>query len=181
MRPDRQYRPLSKDDEQEGLDRLSASHEHASYTTRSRSTLKVCVIALLLSLALNILLALDYNRLRVASQDRGRTKYSQYSSNDLHSLLTETGGITFDNTLPFHAYSEYWNPNISDEEMDAAWDLIDTNPMAISLGDDLAKQLDLGPSTRFPWDTERSIYYIKGFHDLHCLVLPLSSSHTKAR
>jgi hypothetical protein len=76
--------------------------------------------------------------------------------------------------LPFHSYSDYWNPNLSDETTDANWDAIDTNPMAVSLHDDFAKDVGLGPSTRFPWDTERSIYYIKGFHDLHCLVSPPS-------
>ena len=53
---------------------------------------------------------------------------------------------------------------------DAAWDALDTDLMAISLHDEFAKDVGLGPSTRFPWDTERSIYYVKGFHDLHCLV-----------
>lgn len=75
--------------------------------------------------------------------------------------------------IPFHSYSDYWNPNISDEVTDANWDSIDTNPMAVSLHDDFVKQVGLGPSTRFPWETERSVYYIKGFHDLHCLVSPL--------
>lgn len=78
--------------------------------------------------------------------------------------------MKFDTLIPFHAYTEYWNPNISDEVSNAAWDAIDTNPMAISVHDDFARQVGLGPSTRFPWDTERSVYYVKGFHDLHCLV-----------
>lgn len=52
--------------------------------------------------------------------------------------------------------------------------------MAISLHDDFAKQVGLGPSSRFPWDNERSIYYIKGFHDLHCLVSRLSFPWTRA-
>lgn len=82
----------------------------------------------------------------------------------------EIGGITFDVEIPYHVYTKYWNPNISDEVSNEAWDAIDTNPMAISLHDKFAKQIGLSPSTRFPWDTERSIYYVKGFHDLHCLV-----------
>ncbi|KAF9734189.1 hypothetical protein PMIN01_07092 [Paraphaeosphaeria minitans] len=109
-----------------------------------------------MSLVVNVLLLIDNIRLRDTSTDSGKTKYS---------------GINFDTTVPFQSFSNYWNPDISDEVTDANWDAIDTNPMAISLHDDFAKQVGLGPSTRFPWDTERSIYYIKGFHDLHCLKL----------
>ncbi|CAN9129469.1 unnamed protein product [Alternaria alternata] len=67
--------------------------------------------------------------------------------------------------------TEYWQPNASDSDMEAAWDAINTNAMAITLEDGFAKRMSLPPSTRFPWDTERSIYYIKGIHDLHCLKL----------
>lgn len=83
---------------------------------------------------------------------------------------TRVGGISFDTLIPFHSFTEFWDPNISQSVADAAWDAIETNPMAISLHDDFAKEVGLGPSTRFPWDTERSIYYIKGYHNLHCLV-----------
>jgi hypothetical protein len=66
--------------------------------------------------------------------------------------------------------TKYWHPNASDSDMEAAWDDIDTNAMAVSLDDRYVKRVGLPPSTRFPWDTERSIYYVKGIHDLHCLV-----------
>lgn len=66
--------------------------------------------------------------------------------------------------------TEYWHPNASDSDMEVAWDAINTNAMAITLEDGFAKRMSLPPSTQFPWDTERSIYYIKGIHDLHCLV-----------
>ena len=61
---------------------------------------------------------------------------------------------------------------------DKAWDEINTNPVAIALSNDYVKEHGLTESTQFPWDTERSVYYIKGLHDLHCLVgilLPLIS------
>lgn len=66
--------------------------------------------------------------------------------------------------------TEYWHPNASDGDMEAAWDAIETNPLAIALDNSFAKRVKLEPSTQFPWDTERSIYYVKGIHDLHCLV-----------
>ncbi|KAF2443202.1 hypothetical protein P171DRAFT_57618 [Karstenula rhodostoma CBS 690.94] len=152
----KQYQPLSRIDEDEGKEKAFISGEDGSRKTTSCSAFAVCIAALLVSLAVNVLLLTDSTRICDTSRDSGKTKYS---------------GITFDTMAPFHSYSDYWNPNISDEITDANWDAIDTNPMAISLHDDFAEQVGLGPSTRFPWDTERSIYYIKGFHDLHCLKL----------
>jgi hypothetical protein len=86
------------------------------------------------------------------------------------------GGLAFDKSVPFHAVTKYWHPNASDSDMEMAWDSIDTNAMAISLDDGFAKRVGLPPSTRFPWDTERSVYYVKGIHNLHCLVCIHSKS-----
>jgi hypothetical protein len=80
------------------------------------------------------------------------------------------GGLTFDTPVPYEPISQFWNPNITFHEMDKAWDDIDTNPMAVALHDDFTRSVGLPPSGRFPWDTERSIYYLKGLHDLHCVV-----------
>ena len=80
------------------------------------------------------------------------------------------GGLALDTSVPYRALTKYWHPNASDSDMDAAWDAIDTNAMAITLDDKSAGRLGLPPSTPFPWDTERSVYYVKGIHDLHCLV-----------
>ena len=86
-------------------------------------------------------------------------------------ILTYLGGLTFDTLIPYQTQSEYWNRTAANStDAEEAWDSIDTNPMAVALHDNFAKNVGLAPSTRFPWDTERSIYYIKGFHDLHCLV-----------
>lgn len=39
--------------------------------------------------------------------------------------------MAFDTEVPYRAYSEYWDPNVSDEVTDRAWDAINTNPMAV--------------------------------------------------
>ncbi len=83
---------------------------------------------------------------------------------------SQSGGLVFDIPIPYEPISQFWNPNITYREMDAAWDAIDTNPMAVALHDDFTRSVGLPTSGRFPWDTERSIYYLKGFHDLHCVV-----------
>lgn len=84
------------------------------------------------------------------------------------------GGITFNTPIIYHSFTEYWSPTVNQSTLDEAWDALDTNPIAIALHDDYAEKAGLTPSTRFPWDTERSVYYLRGFHDLHCLVCNLS-------
>lgn len=170
MAKKQQYQPLSGIDEDEGKEQAFIQGEGTSRKMRFPSAFALCAVALLVSVAVNILLLINNTRLHDTSRDSGRTKYSKEPCHRYCLFLTRAGGINFDTMVPFQSYSDYWNPNISDEITDANWDAIDTNPMAISLHDDFAKQVGLGPSTRFPWDTERSIYYIKGFHDLHCLV-----------
>lgn len=87
------------------------------------------------------------------------------------------GKLAFDTPIPYQAMSEFWHPNATDNDMEAAWDAINTNPMAVALDDSFASNVGLSPSTPFPWDTERSVYYVKGIHDLHCLVGSLSRFH----
>ncbi|KAF2637581.1 hypothetical protein P280DRAFT_109352 [Massarina eburnea CBS 473.64] len=156
MASDHQYQPLDGE-ERDPADEKSLGVDWSDSTqiipTHTRSFI-IFMSIFLISISANVLLVLDNARLKNASRDWGKTKYS---------------GITFDTQIPFHSYTEFWNPNISREKSDAAWDAIETNPMAVSLHDNYAKDVGLAPSTRFPWDTERSIYYIKGFHDLHCL------------
>ncbi|KAF2188670.1 hypothetical protein K469DRAFT_565699, partial [Zopfia rhizophila CBS 207.26] len=77
----------------------------------------------------------------------------------------------FDTPVPYHSFTEYWNPEVNQSFADEAWDTLETDPVAVALHDDFAKQVGLAGSTRFPWDTERSVYYLKGYHDLHCLKL----------
>lgn len=78
--------------------------------------------------------------------------------------------LAFDTPIAYNAYTDYWDPKANQSFADEAWDAIDTDPVAIALSDDYAKKHGLMYSTRFPWDTEKSVYYIKGYHDLHCIV-----------
>ncbi|CAN9100022.1 unnamed protein product [Alternaria alternata] len=152
------YQPVCSDEQEEisadledkgGVSWDSKSTEIIPTNTRS---FVVYMSLLLLSLSANILLVMENAKLRIAH-------------------IPAKSNYTYDTTVPYHAMTEYWHPNASDSDMEAAWDAINTNAMAITLEDGFAKRMSLPPSTRFPWDTERSIYYIKGIHDLHCLKL----------
>jgi hypothetical protein len=45
--------------------------------------------------------------------------------------------------------------------------------MVVALSDDFANALGLPRSERFPWDHRKGRYFIKVFHQLHCLVSEL--------
>jgi hypothetical protein len=158
--PPRYYQPLSPDDEED----LRAQIEEKDGTawnandseiipTNTRSFIFYMSI-LLLSLSANVLLVMDNAKLRIARD----------------SMKTPFSGLSFDTPTPYHAMTKYWHSNATDAEMETAWDAIDTGPMAVALHDDFAKRVGLPATSRFPWDTERGVYYLKGVHDLHCLV-----------
>ncbi|KAH7108673.1 hypothetical protein B0J11DRAFT_500151 [Dendryphion nanum] len=151
------YVPVSSEEtEQNNAEKgieWNSSSEIIPSNTRS---FVVSLSILLISLSANIILLLHHFP-RTCQEDGGRSIYS---------------GLSFDTLVPYRTQSMYWDrKNANSTAANDAWDAIDTNPMAIALHDDFAKQVGLGPSIRFPWDTERSIYYLKGFHDLHCLKL----------
>ncbi|KAF1946910.1 hypothetical protein EJ02DRAFT_499741 [Clathrospora elynae] len=155
------YQPVCLDEEDDVLAELEEKDDIAwdfkSTEIIPTNTLSFVIYLsiLLLSLSANILLVMDNAKLRIAR----------------HTNEHKFSGLKFDTAIPYHAMTEYWNPNASDSDMEAAWDAIDTNAMAVALDDAFAESVGLPPSTQFPWDTERSIYYVKGIHDLHCLKL----------
>lgn len=157
-RPPR-YQPLSREDEDEIQAQLEKdgtawnANDTEIIPTNTRS-FAVFLSLLLLSLSANILLVMDNAKLRIAHSHE-KTAFS---------------GLTFDTPMSYHAMTAYWNPNASESDMEAAWDAIDTGPMAVALDDSFVQRAKLPPTDRFPWDTERSVYYLKGIHDLHCLV-----------
>ncbi|KAF2035186.1 hypothetical protein EK21DRAFT_54826 [Setomelanomma holmii] len=155
------YQPLSRDEEEAIQAQLAEKDETAwnakdteIIPTNTRSFV-IYLSIILLSLSANILLVMDNAKLRIAR----------------NSVKTAFSGLTFDTPTAYHGASEFWNLNATAAEMNAAWDAIDTNPVAVALDDKYAAKRGLPPTTRFPWDTERSVYYLKGIHDLHCLKL----------
>ncbi|KZM20640.1 uncharacterized protein EKO05_0010958 [Ascochyta rabiei] len=155
------YQPVSADEEADILRQLEEEKDGIAWNndsteiipTNTRSFVAFMSL-LLISLSANVLLVMDNAKLRILTDGMGKTPYSS---------------LTFDTPILYEPISQFWNPNISTHEMDAAWDAIDTSPMAVALHDDFTKKVGLPPSGRFPWDTERSIYYLKGIHDLHCV------------
>ena len=79
-----------------------------------------------------------------------------------------TGGLKFDTPTVYRTPSEYWgnNETLSDE----LWEALDTSPIAVALDDGWVEKHNLPKGTRFPWDHSKGMYFIKAFHQMHCLV-----------
>ena len=72
------------------------------------------------------------------------------------------------------AKNEWWRNN--ETRSDELWNGINTDGICISLTDTCAREKGLAISGRFPWDKDRGLYFIKGIHDMHCLVNTFVSS-----
>ncbi|KAF2111171.1 hypothetical protein BDV96DRAFT_614945 [Lophiotrema nucula] len=147
-----EYHLVGQDEEKSNpIDSSTSSTSSSSHTISSILYLST----LLISLSLNIILLLRHTP-PTCPPDLGKSTYT---------------GNTFDTPVSFHSHNPYWDPNATLSSMNAAWDELNTNPMAIALSDSYVREKGLGRSSRFPWDTEKSVYYVKGIHDLHCLKL----------
>ena len=77
-------------------------------------------------------------------------------------------GLSLDTPSIHYHHTDYWSANqtLGDE----LWESIDTDPMVVALTDEYADSHDLPRSDRFPWDVSKGRYFVKVFHQLHCLV-----------
>ena len=101
--------------------------------------------------------------------DIGRSPFSESSqSYYLRRSHNVQGGLGYDTPTVFRSPTDWWGDNES--LADELWEHIDTSPMAIALTDEYARSHDLPIASRFPWDDDKGTYFIKAFHQLHCLV-----------
>ena len=70
--------------------------------------------------------------------------------------------------MTYHAYTDYWGENktLATE----LWDALDIDQVTISVSNSWADTKGLPVTERFPWDHDRGLFYLKGIHDLHCVV-----------
>lgn len=69
----------------------------------------------------------------------------------------------------------YWNQSGAytdpdDDVRDHLWDQIDIDSGIVAVPKIWAKEKGLPEGTTFPWDTDKSLYFVNAYHSLHCLV-----------
>lgn len=78
------------------------------------------------------------------------------------------GGLGYDVEVPYRHHTEYTSENhtLADER----WEGLSIDPMVIAPTKEEQERLQLPESWAFPWDSNRNIYFVKVFHQMHCLV-----------
>lgn len=108
----------------------------------------------LVSFTINVIFVFrEFSKTSLPSSCSGRSAYT---------------GLSLDTPSTHFHHTDYWGSNQT--LADQLWENIDTNPMVVALTDAFADAHDLPRSDRFPWDKSKGRYFIKVFHQLHCLV-----------
>jgi len=80
---------------------------------------------------------------------------------------TEYAHLARNSAVAWTSRSSYFG---EDEALaDQLWEEISIDNGTVALSDSYAEAMGLPISQRFPWDKEKGIYLLNGFHSMHCL------------
>ncbi|MCJ1408889.1 hypothetical protein MMC19_002966 [Ptychographa xylographoides] len=76
-------------------------------------------------------------------------------------------GLAYDTPTPYVHGGLYYSKNktLTDE----AWKAINYDHGSVALSDEDAAAWGLPVAQRFPWDQTKGLYFLSGYHSLHCL------------
>lgn len=150
------------------LNPLKTGQRTESWLNRKSSSL--LLTALVLSLVLNIFFVVQ--RVHI-SEESAPTEQSAYgiSRPRLESFIsadTRVAHLAKDFAMAWVSKSPYFG---EDEALaDRLWSDISIDNGTVALDDAYVAAMGLPTSQRFPWDQEKGLYLLNGFHSLHCLV-----------
>ncbi|KAI6090600.1 hypothetical protein F4821DRAFT_20904 [Hypoxylon rubiginosum] len=125
--------------------------------TRSYILNLILIIAVVISFSLNIVqLGLYKLNLHSVHEDGTGTRRSIYA-----------GLLEGDVKVYWNQSGAYTDPD--DDVRDHLWDQIDIDSGIVAVPKIWAKEKGLPEGTTFPWDTDKSLYFVNAYHSLHCL------------
>lgn len=88
--------------------------------------------------------------------------------------LNFKAGLVWDTPGEFehHGIFDSKNATLTEE----SWANLKYDLGSVAISDEEAAGWGLPKAQRFPWDDSKGLYFINGYHGIHCLV-PLPSSH----
>ncbi|KAL4927488.1 uncharacterized protein BDV17DRAFT_292488 [Aspergillus undulatus] len=119
------------------------------------------------SLTLNIInlgLALKLQALKQQQQQQQQTCNEPNTPTE---TLSPFANLPRNISTPYVLLTDYASPNTSISS--PLWSSINIDAGVIALDDTYAATHNLRTAQRFPWDTNKGIYILHGFHNLHCL------------
>ncbi|MCJ1261131.1 hypothetical protein MMC22_000995 [Lobaria immixta] len=75
--------------------------------------------------------------------------------------------LASDSTLAWTSKSPYFGED--EVEADLLWERISIDNGTVALSDSYVESMGLPTSQRFPWDQNKGLYLLNGFHGMHCL------------
>jgi len=71
-------------------------------------------------------------------------------------------------SVPWTHMNAYFGEN--DTAADELWEDISIDKGTVALEDSYVRRVGLPRAQRFPWDENKGLYLLNGFHSMHCLV-----------
>ncbi|KAL8821736.1 MAG: hypothetical protein Q9223_000260 [Gallowayella weberi] len=160
------YKPLDN-----SKDSVEDQHLPGQVWTSSRAFLAGIVVSLLL----NVFLAVAILHTSGKAVDHKRTAYGILPAPALPVTAAKvvTAHLRQDFSLAWQSKSRYFGED--DAVADKLWDEISIDNGTVALDDTYAASMGLPLSQRFPWDKNKGLYLLNGYHSLHCLARQLTS------
>lgn len=153
------------------LDSEKNNTEEQHHVGRTVKHSRALLAGILFSLVLNISLVVTYLQISSKISNCGRTVYGTFHLQRLEytSLAKSyTANLGQDSTVAWKSKSAYFG---EDEAIaDRLWAEISIDNGTVALSDSYVEAMELPVSQRFPWDQEKGLYLLNGFHSMHCLV-----------
>jgi hypothetical protein len=147
------------------------SQKEAKFTSSISFLLPLCPPGILIASWCIFLASVTLNAVLIYTQyQSSNDQTASASTATLSSFMGPSAysGLNLDTPSVHYHHTDYWSENIT--KADELWDGIETNSMVVALTDEFADAHDLPRSDRFPWDAKKGRYFVKVFHQLHCLV-----------
>ena len=153
MAPNREdHQPFFDEQESHSIS-LASMHEHRLYHADKLAWRALAVVAILSCLG-NLLWAFQIFRVTPAgAMNRDRSFFA---------------GLERDVPTPYRDDLIFNSPNRS--LADAAWSSWVVDPGIVALPNDWVKGKMLPQAQHWPWDEDKGLYLLQGFHNMHCLV-----------
>ncbi|KAI1084208.1 hypothetical protein F5B20DRAFT_576348 [Whalleya microplaca] len=154
-----EYKPLTGKESTEDIEHLESSHNPNTKTDNTRLSRfnLVLILLIILSITLNIL-QFSVFTLSVSPNTKNdnwtlRSKYAGLKEGDVEVFWNQSSGYT----------------DTDDDVRDHLWDRLDIDSGIVAVPKLWAKEKGLSEGTTFPWDTDKSLYFVNAYHSLHCL------------
>ncbi|KAE8391710.1 hypothetical protein BDV23DRAFT_171474 [Aspergillus alliaceus] len=176
-------KPLDEGDQVERAIKSATDINHGSARMLlgiQRFGILVLAVSLFVSVALNLWWTFLSSKPEVqnkkvtpcSASEAQRSPYRQIRISN-HSL--SLAGLALDVPTRYSLHNEYLSSNKT--HADHMWDTLSIDAMVIAPTIDWARNRGLSDSWDFPWDANRKIYFLKVFHQLHCLKAMRKSFH----